>query len=273
MRVKVNEVNNQGIASFDHHQRLMRSWCSAQANCWGKHSSCSFVEMAPARLRQRQKRRHLVGQGLVELAIIMPTLLLLMMGAIDLGRVFYAYTAIGNAAYQAARQSARGGYLFTACKSTDSIACDATEMAQQLCPATDGTYQADAQTNQTSGQDYYKVIDIYSLLRCELGATFRDNVTDPTSCTTAQTPNPTIAFPVIATPDALTPPIGGGCIGWGYSLATDAGGAQEVTVTVTYNFSFITPLLLLLNGSNNYLTIRRVVSVAVLTGPNSQPYP
>lgn len=210
---------------------------------------------------------------MVELAVLLPVLLLVLMGAIDLGRVFYAYTAIGNAAYQAARQAARGGYLFTACKSTNNTSCDSAEMAQQLCPATDPTYQTDAQNDQTASQDYYKIIDIYSLLRCELGALFRDSVTDPTICTSAQSPNPTIAFPVIATPNALTPPVGDGCVGWGYNLATDAGGAQEVTVTVTYNFSFVTPLVTILNGSTTYLTIRRVVSVAVLTAPNSQPYP
>ncbi len=273
MHVEMNEVNAAGRVLVFSRQLLARDQHPARANCWGKNSFCSLFEKTSPHLRHHRKRRHIVGQGLVELAIIMPTLLLIMMGTIDLGRVFYAYTAIGNAAYQAARQSARGGYLFTACKSTNGIACDATEMTQQLCPATDSTYQADAQNNQASGQDYYKVIDVYSLLRCELGSTFRDHMTDPTLCTTTQVPNPTNAFPILATPDALTPPIGDGCIGWGYNLATDAGGAQEVTVTITYNFSFITPLLLLLNGSNNYLTIRRVVSVAVLTGPNSQPYP
>jgi hypothetical protein len=221
----------------------------------------------------RRRRRHTLGQGLVELAVVLPTLLLILMGAIDLGRVFYAYTAISNAVYEAARQSARGGYLFTACKSTNGTSCDTNEMQHQICPATDPTYQADAQAQQTAGQDYYKIIDIYSLLRCELGALFQDPVTDPTDCTGAQSPNPVTAFPVIATPTSLTPPVGAGCVGWGYHLAPDAGGAQEVTVTVTYNFLFLTPILNLLNGSNNYLTLRRTVSVAILTGPNSQPYP
>ena len=215
----------------------------------------------------------MLGQGLVELAVLLPTLLLILMGAIDLGRVFYAYAAISNAAYEAARQSARGGYLFTACKSTNGTSCNSTEMSHQICPATDPTYQADAQTEQAAGQDYYKVIDIYSFLRCELGALFQDNVTNPAACTTAQSPNPLTAFPVIATPQSLTPPVGNGCVGWGYNLATDAGGAQEVTVTVTYNFTFLTPILALLNGSTNYLVLRRTVSVAVLTSPNSQPYP
>src|SRR5215467_14425433 len=80
--------------------------------------------------RRRYSRRLLLGQGLVEFAFLLPTLLLILLGAIDLGRVFYAYAAISNAAYQAARQSARGGYLFTACKSTNGVSCDASLMSQ-----------------------------------------------------------------------------------------------------------------------------------------------
>jgi hypothetical protein len=270
---EVNELKGDRMLLLCFLQRRARNQPPPMPSRRDRSSACWLVRKAPSGPPQRRKHRHTAGQGLVELAIIMPTLLLILMGAIDLGRVFYAYAAIGNAAYQASRQSARGGYLFTPCKSTNGVSCDLDAMEQQICPATDATYETDAQLDQASGVDYYKVIDIYSLLRCELGALFRDHVTDPTICTTAQSPDPTTTFPIIASPDALTPPIGDGCIGWGYNLATDAGGAQEVTVTVTYNFSFVTPLLLLLNGSNNYLTIRRVVSVAVLTGPNSQPYP
>jgi len=61
-------------------------------------------------------------------------------------------------------------------------------------------------------------------------------------------------------------------VGWGYNLSTDASGAQEVTVTVTYNFTLITPWLV--GGSNNTLTLVRTVSVAVLTAPgNAYPTP
>jgi hypothetical protein len=273
MRVEMVTLKGKDMLLLFFRQWWARNQALALANRWDRKSVVWSGRRATPLPVQRSKRRHVVGQGLVELAVVLPVLMLVLMGAIDLGRVFYAYTAIGNAAYQAARQSARGGYLFTPCKSTNGISCDATDMSLQLCPATDPTYQTDAQSDQTSGSDLYKVIDIYSLLRCELGVVFQDSVTNPSVCTTAQSPDPTIAFPVIATPDALIPPVGDGCVGWGYNLATDAAGAQEVTVTVTYNFSFVTPLLLLLNGSNNYLTIRRVVSVAVLTGPNSQPYP
>jgi Flp pilus assembly protein TadG len=38
------------------------------------------------------------GQSIVELAAVVPILLLILLGAIDLGRAFYAYVSISNAA-------------------------------------------------------------------------------------------------------------------------------------------------------------------------------
>jgi Flp pilus assembly protein TadG len=213
-------------------------------------------------------RKH-YGQGLLELVLVLPALLLILAGAIDLGRVFYAYAAISNAAYEAARQAARGGYLFQPCvlNSTDT-ACDTTAMQNLICPSTDLTYQTDAE--QTGS--VYQITSIYPTLRCELGGLFKDAVIDPTDCPLPQSPNPTVTFPIISSPSALTPPVGNGCVGWGYNLSTDASGAQEVTITVSYNFTFLTPMLIFLNGSNNYLTLERTVSVAVLTAPGT-PYP
>ena len=43
------------------------------------------------------------GQGLVELAIILPLLLIILLGTIDFGRVFYAYVTITNASREGAR--------------------------------------------------------------------------------------------------------------------------------------------------------------------------
>ena len=219
--------------------------------------------------RIAQRRR--LGQGLMELALVLPLLLVILLGALDLGRVFYAYAAISNAAYEAARQAARGGYLYQPCvpNSSDN-ACNATSMQTQLCPSTDPTYQSDAEAGQT-----YQLVTIYATLKCELGSLFNDYVTDPshTTCTAPQSPDPTTAFPIIAAPSGLTPPVGNGCVGWGYTLSTDASGAQEVTVTVTYNFAFETPILLV-SSLNNYLTLERTVSVAVLTAPgNTYPTP
>lgn len=43
------------------------------------------------------------GQSLVELALILPVLMLVLVGILDFGRAFYAYNAISNAAREGAR--------------------------------------------------------------------------------------------------------------------------------------------------------------------------
>lgn len=46
------------------------------------------------------------GAAAVELAIVLPFLVVLVMGVVDLGRVFYAYEALANAAREGARYCA-----------------------------------------------------------------------------------------------------------------------------------------------------------------------
>lgn len=46
------------------------------------------------------------GQSLVELALLLPVLIMLLMGTVDLGRAFYTYVAITNAAREGARYGA-----------------------------------------------------------------------------------------------------------------------------------------------------------------------
>lgn len=45
-------------------------------------------------------RRGERGQGLVELAVLLPILLVVVMGAVDLGRAYFAYLTIANAAHE-----------------------------------------------------------------------------------------------------------------------------------------------------------------------------
>jgi len=54
-------------------------------------------------------RRSEGGQALVEFALTLPILLLLMIGAIDVGRGFQAYVSLGNAVREAAREAALHG--------------------------------------------------------------------------------------------------------------------------------------------------------------------
>jgi Flp pilus assembly protein TadG len=48
------------------------------------------------------------GQAFVELALILPVLLALLLGALDLGRVFYAAITVENAAKEAALRASEG---------------------------------------------------------------------------------------------------------------------------------------------------------------------
>ena len=53
-----------------------------------------------------ERRGRSAGQSLVEMALILPTITLILMGVIDLGRVFYTYEALANAAREGARYCA-----------------------------------------------------------------------------------------------------------------------------------------------------------------------
>jgi len=52
------------------------------------------------------RRGRSAGQSLVEMALILPTITLILMGVIDLGRLFYTYEALANAAREGARYCA-----------------------------------------------------------------------------------------------------------------------------------------------------------------------
>src|SRR3954452_6216031 len=62
--------------------------------------------------RRRQRHMHLVtrrrtgGQSLVEFALILPVMLLLLLGAIDFGRVFLGWVSLNNTARIAANYAA-----------------------------------------------------------------------------------------------------------------------------------------------------------------------
>ena len=56
----------------------------------------------------RARRAGQRGQALVELAIILPVILFFLLGALDLGRVFYANITVSSAAKEAALRSSEG---------------------------------------------------------------------------------------------------------------------------------------------------------------------
>src|SRR3954470_5062787 len=75
------------------------------------------------RLRSGESR----GQALVELAIVTPVMLMLMLAALDLGRVFYAEITIQNAAREGALEASTNYTSWQAnanCnKTTNAVMC------------------------------------------------------------------------------------------------------------------------------------------------------
>ncbi len=65
----------------------------------GERRGAGPAASEPASLGRRRAR----GAALVEFAIALPVLLVILLGIIDLGRVFYAYEALANAAREGAR--------------------------------------------------------------------------------------------------------------------------------------------------------------------------
>ncbi|MHB8891143.1 MAG: TadE/TadG family type IV pilus assembly protein [Candidatus Limnocylindrales bacterium] len=68
------------------------------------------------------------GQALVELALVTPILLLLLLGAVDLGRLFYARITVTNAAREGAMMAADSPTSWSAggvCSSSNKVMCAA----------------------------------------------------------------------------------------------------------------------------------------------------
>jgi PKD repeat protein len=87
------------------------------------------VPFAPSRIRHARSR----GQSLVELALIAPVFLILLMTAIDLGRLMYSQITITNAAKEAALVASQGGtwQANQPCSDTNTVMCGAISEAQE----------------------------------------------------------------------------------------------------------------------------------------------
>jgi Flp pilus assembly protein TadG len=89
------------------------------------------VKPATERRRARKTDRTR-GQSLVELALVLPVLLLLVLAAGDLGRSFFARIAVSNAAREGAYEASYNGTYVanTACSNSNSVMCAVLNEAQ-----------------------------------------------------------------------------------------------------------------------------------------------
>jgi PKD repeat protein len=86
------------------------------------------VPVTPSRDRRRSSR----GQSLVELALIAPVFLILLLTAIDLGRLMYSQITITNAAKEGALVASQGGTWQSGagCSDANTVMCGALTEAQ-----------------------------------------------------------------------------------------------------------------------------------------------
>jgi len=84
-------------------------------------------------IRGPSRRRGIRGQALVELALIVPIMLVLFLAAIDLGRVFYSQITVTNSAREGAMEAAADptSYASGTCDAvTSRVVCAATNEAK-----------------------------------------------------------------------------------------------------------------------------------------------
>jgi Flp pilus assembly protein TadG len=184
------------------------------------------------------RRRRTGGQALVELALIMPVLVLLMLGATDLGRAFYLSIEISGASRSGMRQGVINGSTDLG-NSTRSEPNSAIANNTATWGDTGPGGLNDCDTTQASH-------------KCG----------DPTGCTAAvftSTPGRLTCFAVrtcSSSAGVITCPAGG----WQTrpAAASDAGGTNQVLdVRVVYKFVPATPMIAAFagNGSAFYLTV------------------
>ncbi len=100
--------------------------CPVQATSAGPTDAQTAVGRRPRLVREQP------GQSLVELALVLPVLLLLVLAAVDLGRIFFARIAVANAAREGAYEASyRGTYVANSgCSDTNSVMCAILNEAQ-----------------------------------------------------------------------------------------------------------------------------------------------
>jgi Flp pilus assembly protein TadG len=76
------------------------------------------------------------GQSLVEIALSLPILLLIVIGLVDIGRVYYHAAAVTNAAREAAALAARDGTASTAAVARRACVELGADPIAGSCPAT-----------------------------------------------------------------------------------------------------------------------------------------
>jgi PKD repeat protein len=186
---------------------------------------------------------------MVELALIAPVFLILLMTAIDLGRLMYSQITITNAAKEAALVASQGGSWQpnAGCSDTNTVMCGALTEAQDgfvnvqqtrvsLSPATcdpDAPYPAGGPPTVS-----VEVNSPFNLLTPIVGSIVGSNIVLHATAEAECLAVPAVTFPSVPSPTAaftVTPPSGSAPL----SVAFNASGSSSPGTTIeTYNWSF-----------------------------------
>jgi Flp pilus assembly protein TadG len=158
------------------------------------------------------KRRAQRGQGLAEFALVFPIIVLLLVGVFDIGRAVYAYTSIANAARQGARVAAVNQLYPSASDTT----CNESMPVEDIAPDATPTWSARACAAAAATS--------LGLVPTNVAVSYAA----PSGTSLACPAGPAPALPSANTPFHV------GCI---------------VSVTVTYTWSPITPIVSNFMGS------------------------
>jgi PKD repeat protein len=197
----------------------------------------------------RSRRARSRGQSLVELALIAPVFLILLMTAIDLGRLLYSQITITNAAKEGALVASQGGtwQVNAPCSDTNTVMCGALTEAQDgfivveqtrvtLSPATcdpNGTYPAGGPPTVS-----VEVTSPFNLLTPIIGSIVGSNIVLHATAEAECLAVPEVTFPSLPDPVAAftaTPMSGPAPL----DVTFDASGSSSPGATITaYDWSF-----------------------------------
>jgi PKD repeat protein len=203
------------------------------------------MPVIPSRVRRASSR----GQSLVELALIAPVFLVLLMTAIDLGRLLYSQITITNAAKEAALVASQGGtwQANAPCSDTNTVMCGALSEAQggfvevdqtrvTLSPATcelNGTYPAGGPPTVS-----VEVSSPFNLLTPIIGSIVGSNIVLHSTAEAECLVVPEVTFPSVPPPTAAftASPMSGPAP---LTVTFDGSGSAAQGATITdYSWSF-----------------------------------
>lgn len=165
------------------------------------------------------------SQALVEFSAVAPLFLLVMFGAIDIGRLLYAYTAISSAARDGARSASLGTSLFSDCQVIQVV--------------------------EAVGQGFPVVMDPNSLVG-------NSDPNNPSGSLQPTTPPPNVGYAYVWPAVATADPPASNCNSSSQRAISQT--VKHVAVEVQYHFVPLTPFL----GSFTSNVIVKTVSVVTI---------